>query len=285
MVNNLKEYFTIHCNCSESNFKKKFPYVYSELMERTKFLPDNYGFSSRKYVILNDLCENDLKCPICGGFKKFVLKPYMKFLDTCGSKQCQIELCSKTNKRMWREDRQSMYEKHSKRLVEYNKNLTNEQKRSIHAKISNALKSLPPEKEQNRIRKGFQTKKIRNSFNKSVQEDYIFERLTQKFDIVHRQYLSEEYPWHIDFYIPSLNLYIEYQGLWTHGKMPFENNEECDKILKTWMNKAKHSMFYKNAIKVWTITDVKKRTYAKDNNLNWKEFFNLTEFDNWIENI
>lgn len=41
---------------------------------------------------------------------------------------------------------------------------------------------------------------------------------------------------------------------------------------------------YDATIDIWSIHDVKKRNIAKENNLNWIEFFNMKEFDNWLNN-
>ena len=41
---------------------------------------------------------------------------------------------------------------------------------------------------------------------------------------------------------------------------------------------------YVNAIKIWTELDVKKRNWAKENNLNWIEFFTFEEVKVWLEN-
>lgn len=81
-----------------------------------------------------------------------------------------------------------------------------------------------------------------------------------------------------------MNLYIEYQGTWTHGKHPFDKtNEEDIERLNIWKNK--NTKFYKSAIEVWTIRDPLKRKTAKDNNLNWIEFFTMEEFLNWYKDI
>ena len=40
---------------------------------------------------------------------------------------------------------------------------------------------------------------------------------------------------------------------------------------------------YKNAINVWTIRDPLKRKTAKDNGLNWLEFFTIKKFMKWYE--
>ena len=133
------------------------------------------------------------------------------------------------------------------------------------------------------------TKKLNNSYGKSKDEDRIFELLLKKFSNTKRQYYSKMYPFPADFYIPELDLYIEYQGYWTHGKYkseilgPYDKNDKHHQsILDIWQKKAINLITYKNAINVWTKTDPLKRKIAKDNNLNWIEFFTMKEFENWF---
>lgn len=126
----------------------------------------------------------------------------------------------------------------------------------------------------------YNTKKKNNTFKTSINEEQIYQLLLQKFNKVERQYKSELYPFNCDFYISELNLYIEYQGTWLHGKEPYNaNNEEHIKQINLW--KSKNTNFYNTAINVWTIRDPLKRQTAKDNNLNWIEFFNMEEFLEW----
>lgn len=130
------------------------------------------------------------------------------------------------------------------------------------------------------------TKTKNNSFNNSIQENNIFEKLKSKFPDVNKQYSSDEYPYLCDFYIPCLDLYIEYQGIWIHNNHPFDyNNEEDILILKEWEAKSASSKFYKNAINVWTVTDPMKRKIAKENKLNWIEFFNMDQFNKWFDGL
>ena len=134
--------------------------------------------------------------------------------------------------------------------------------------------------QNNRKQKEYETKKKNNSFNSSKPEEEIYNLLLQKYPDTVRQHRSDLYPFNCDFYIPSLDLYIEYQGTWTHGNHPFnKDNEEDLKILEKWKNK--NTKFYNNAIKVWTIKDPLKRKIAKENNLNCIEFFNMKEFLEW----
>lgn len=58
--------------------------------------------------------------------------------------------------------------------------------------------------------------------------------LKEKFNNVKRNYKSELYPFHCDFYIPEKDLYIEYQGHPGHGNEPFdEQNSYHKQILET----------------------------------------------------
>lgn len=120
-------------------------------------------------------------------------------------------------------------------------------------------------------------------------EALIYKLLQAKYNQTLYQYMSDEYPFLCDFYIPELNLYIEYQGYWSHGKShtkifgPYDkNNEEHQKLLNTWKDKIKtENSSYIEAINTWTIRDPLKREVAKKNNLNWIEFWNIEEFINW----
>lgn len=102
------------------------------------------------------------------------------------------------------------------------------------------------------------------------EEKLLYDYLIDKYSInnVIKQYYSDEYPFKADFYIKSLNCYIEYNGYWTHGSHPFnaKNQEDIDK-LKEWEEKAKTIKFYQNAIYTWTDLDVRKRSYIDKINL------------------
>lgn len=136
------------------------------------------------------------------------------------------------------------------------------------------------------FKKQIETKRKNHTFNTSRPEEYIYEKLCEIFtaDNVIRQHHTDEYPFDCDFYIIPLNLYIEYQGIWTHNDHPFDETNENDlKIVESWSQK--NSKFYNGAIDVWTKRDVLKRNTAKKNNLNWIEFFNLSQFDEWFRQL
>ena len=135
--------------------------------------------------------------------------------------------------------------------------------------------------------KNYLTRKQNNSFNISKEEDYIYSlliNLYNKDDII-RQYKSEKYPFHCDFYIKSNKLYIEFNGTWTHGEHPFNKDNPKDmEVLNKWKEKALISSYYKQAIITWTIKDVEKLNIAKKNNLHYLVIYkNL--YNQFFDNI
>lgn len=121
--------------------------------------------------------------------------------------------------------------------------------------------------------KMYNTRKKNNSFHTSQVEKLFKEYLEQNYpNDFEYQYRSELYPFNCDFYIKSLDLYIEINGSWTHGGHAFDENNQED-IIRLNEMKSKNTQYYNNAIKTWTIRDVNKRNIAKENNLNYLEIF------------
>lgn len=79
--------------------------------------------------------------------------------------------------------------------------------------------------------KTHETKKRNGSYGRSKEEDYIFQKLVSKFPDTQRQYMSEEYPFACDFFIPEHRLYIEYQGFVSHGNHPYNPENKQDQLL------------------------------------------------------
>ena len=152
-------------------------------------------------------------------------------------------------------------------------------------KQSKLMSSNEMQKRRNIIQKerhSFNTSKIEQQFKEYFEQNY-----PNDFEY---QYRSELYPFNCDFYIKSLNLYIEINGSWTHGRHPFdENNQEDIDKLNLW--KSKNSGYYQNAIQTWTISDVNKRNIAKENNLNYLEIFSnklencIVQLNNYLKGI
>ena len=135
-------------------------------------------------------------------------------------------------------------------------------------------------KQINKQYKEYITKKKNHTFNTSSKETKSYNLILEKFNDVISQYKSDKYPFLCDFYIPSLDLYIECNYHWTHGGHPYNDNTDDKIIVNKW--KSKNTSYYNNAIRTWTIRDVKKRNTAKENNLNYLEFFTILELENWL---
>ena len=119
----------------------------------------------------------------------------------------------------------------------------------------------------------------------SKDEDYIYDKLKEKYGEVKRQYKDEErYPWDVDFYIPSEDLFIEYLKHWTHGRRVYNPEDpECQADVKWLKSKADDNEFYKRCLDQWTVKDPEKMEVARENGLNLVVLYNLREFDRWFE--
>ncbi len=146
------------------------------------------------------------------------------------------------------------------------------------ARLSNILSSKEVQDKIN------ETKKKHKSFASSKPEEELYLYIKEKFPLVERQYRDERYPWNCDFYIPELDLFLELQGTWTHGKHPYNPESIEDQgILMEWKNR--NTRYYDNAIRCWTISDVKKRNKAKENNLNFHEVWSLNDGKKLIDDL
>lgn len=127
----------------------------------------------------------------------------------------------------------------------------------------------------------WETKRKNNSFNKSSVEEGYYELLLSKFnseDII-RQYSDDRYPFKCDFYIKSIDLFIEINYWWHHGPHPFnENNPDDIRLLEVYKEKSKKSKSYAEAVRIWSLYDPLKFKVAKNNNLNYKAIYMEGEF-------
>lgn len=120
--------------------------------------------------------------------------------------------------------------------------------------------------------KKFETKKRNGTLNSSYEEQHLYQMILKKYPDCVTQYQSVEYPFLCDFYIPSENVYIEYQGFPSHGEKPYEKTKEDIETVKKWKEKGYQGWAYD-----WTNRDVRKRHTAIKNNLRWIEFFYYDE--------
>lgn len=129
--------------------------------------------------------------------------------------------------------------------------------------------------------KCYNTKKKNKSFNTSKVEDDLAILLKENYIFFIKQYRDDRYPFNCDFYFPFKNLFVELNLMWVHGKEPYnKRNKEHQEILIKWKEKSKESDFYKNAIDIWTKTDVLKKETAITNRLNY-----MTVYDTNLDSI
>lgn len=137
------------------------------------------------------------------------------------------------------------------------------------------------------LEKQYNTKKQHKTFNVSKAEDVFYNILLKKFskDDIFRQYSDQRYPYHCDFYIKSMDLFIELNYHWTHGGKPFKKSKADYQKLSLWQGKSIKSKFYRHAIDVWTRRDHKKMQTAIQHNLNYLVFYTEVEATTWLNNI
>ena len=138
------------------------------------------------------------------------------------------------------------------------------------------------------IAKVNETKRKNGTWNTSVAEERMYDLLCKRFGSsnVVRQYKEQRYPFYCDFYISSLDLFIELNATWLHGGHWFDETCVSDVLrVKQWRkNIEAGKRFYTVAIDVWTVRDVKKRKTAIQNKLNYLVFWDndLIDFMNWL---
>lgn len=151
----------------------------------------------------------------------------------------------------------------------------------------------------------FYEKVIKAKKSMSRFEQKIFDYLKEIFDEsdIISQYKDERYKnqksnykWNCDFYVKSLDLFIEVQGTKEHNNHPFNPNNKNDleelELLKQKEQeklKEKNHTRYTYIIEGWTVIDPMKRQVAQENHLKYLELFDskisFEEFKNLISNI
>ena len=208
-------------------------------------------------------------------------------------------ICSLQNTNIKEKTYKTNLKKYGNKLAQKNISIRNKIKNSnihtcqIRYGVDNFVKSDIYQKNYKDIlEKIFQTKKKNNTFNTSTTEDQSYELLKEKYPDIIRQYRSKLYPFNCDFYIPSLDLYIECQYGQFHRGRPYLGTEQDLKDIELLKEKAneihiktgKNKNRYDIEIETWVIRDVNKRNVVKENKLNYIEFWNINELKWWLNN-
>ena len=270
---------------TKESWLKYKPLLKDYLLNRFEDKSDN--IKEIIYRIVNDINEKP-KCPCCGNPLPFLGRPGRLYRDYCSKK------CSNSSEKKINDGKETSL----KKFGCISPSQTNEVKRKISdsLKINSEIRKINqketwkrtlgvdnPMKLQRCKEKSDATKRKNDSYGKSREEEDLLYEILKKYPSTLTQYKSKYYPFKCDFYIPEKDLYIEYQGFWTHGDHPFDENNANDlEILEKWKQKEKEfkeiypekHTTYSDAIYTWTILDVKKKQYIKKFGLNYIALWN-----------
>lgn len=129
--------------------------------------------------------------------------------------------------------------------------------------------------------KMWESRKRNGHLSSSLPEETLYEMLVEKFgeeDVFRNVLVDDRYPWHVDFYIKSRDLFIELNGDKCHGNHWFDCKSEHDcQVRDAWMDNYIKSggkkRRYKKYVDTWCYTDTKKRNAAAAANLNYLVFW------------
>ena len=263
--------------------------------------------------------EEKPKCPCCGKPLKYIGKKNKMFQKYC-SNSCRSKL---VNKYIWIEGQKKYNLNHYG--VEYNTQTTEfkqkrketllnkygdenynniEQRKQTNLCIYGSENYCNYDKRKetmielygtsnfNNVLKRCETIKNKDKQEYSNEENIVYNYLLLKFPDIIRQYNDARYPFNCDFYVPSLDLFIEYHGSHFHNNHPFDSANENDIMeLQKLQDLANNSQQRKDGKKsqydmmiyTWTDLDVRKLQTLKNNKLNYHIFYNINEVYKFIQ--
>ena len=273
------------------SIKKNYPEIYDEL-ESVEF-PKEYTFTQKLWHFLQD--DYTIHRCKCGNPVHFIdfKKGYRQYCSKTCPSVVEHNKSTLQNAQIISRRKESREKAVNTTKKKHNGNFwSDEQLKRIQENIVKNRKIIN-EKNKAKIKecieefKSLSGKGISGCSSKVEIDFYKYLINTFGFENVDPQHYDNQYPYSCDFFIPGLNLYIEIQGSWTHGKHPFNPGDKKDnEKLNYW--KSKDSEYYNNAIYTWTDLDVRKRACARDNHLNYLEIFSnniedcITIFENCI---
>lgn len=256
---------------------------------------DRYGAnmwsqSDEGHERLRDIMSSDdMKTKVRNGYMNtYGVDHYMKTAD--GREKARANINSEERRE---KIRNAMYEKYGAysffESEAFKNNLTEVQKKMKATMVSRyGVEYAFQSKEL--LEKAWTTKRKNGTCNSSKPEQTMLLLLQDVFgeDNVLTQYTSDVYPFHCDFYIKSVDLYIELNAHWSHGGHWYnvKNHKDIEQ-LNAWKQRAKlkGSRYYYAAIDTWTKRDLLKLQTAIDNNLNYLVFWknDLRDVRDWLK--
>ncbi len=138
------------------------------------------------------------------------------------------------------------------------------------------------------------TKDKNGTHNASKAENALYEILKIIYPNTRRNYKKDKrYPFKCDFYIPELDLFIEYNEYWHHYiEIYNENNENHKRLIDGWIKKIEEKRIenptdknqYEVALKVFTKSDPQKLKIAIENHLNYLILWNWKDVEKFLKN-
>lgn len=158
------------------------------------------------------------------------------------------------------------------------------------------------------LNKIWESRKRNKTMNTSRPETKMYECLVNIYgqeDVVHNSIIDKRYPYRVDFYIKSRDLFIELNGSFVHQNHWFDADDPMDISLaqkyeclmrKCELNNRTRSK-YRRVLETWLSSDLQKREIAKSCNLNYLVFWDgssvsengvsvprLKDFYEWLDN-
>ena len=275
------------CNKECKNIQGLSRHIYSSHKDINK--EDYY----KKYILPFDSTLNNGFCKLCSKPTKFIKFKYNKYCcidcERHDGRARNGKKATETNRK------NGVYTKVNREFVKRQIDsgiFYKTRKKAVETMKRNNTYKIISEKAQKTMKqndtyklitkKRISTMKRNKTLNSSKAENRCYDFLNNLYN-VQRNYTSELYPFDCDFYIESLDLYIECNFHWTHGYHWFDpTNEDDINKLNLWKEKSVTSDYYKKAIETWTIRDINKKTIAENNKINYLVFWNESEFYNYF---
>lgn len=247
------------------------------------------------------------KCPVCGAPVTWIGKPKRLFTTYCSNPSCYNG--SSITKQKKRESLKLHEEENKAKMlrefgVEYNsqrKEHIEHRKKTLLKKYGTTKLYTVPEiakkiKETVIAKTGydsyFKIPEVREKSYDSIikncttgtssMEDKVYGFLLELgYEDTIRHHSSEEFPYPCDFYLPSIDMYIEFQGSQFHHGRAFlnikEDKEELESLKQKNEKRCKETgdniSQYGAMINTWVNYDVKKRNIALNNKIKYLEIY------------
>ena len=274
----------------------------SDKNKQTKLLRygnENYNNSDqyKRTCLLKYGVDNIRKLP--GYYSKYLSNRVSKIKAKCKKQGANwtTNLPGVLNK-ILKSQRKTNQDKYEVDFPLQNKEIRNKTYETLINRTADNWRSTAIKKSKNLLSKGIKVghsteeEIIGNCLKNMYSEVYTFESIP---DYIFSR-VKDKYPFNFDFYIPSIDLIVEYQGFFTHGYEPYKNTEDQKNLLETWKIRAKTSKLYDNAVRVWTEQDVLKEKVANRNKIKLLRIYprllitkikleNIDELTEEIQNI